>query len=398
MSEEPLKSRSLKKERSLSKAKDSFCQSGDYLALICRIFRWIRLIVFWGCFGLAILVAWISVSIESEMENNLFLSTLSYVPIWVPLVPIVLVFPLALLFSKRAAILLTLAGCTYYFLHVSPQYHEVAENGSVQTLGNLRVMSFNAGQSRQVDYLALMSALSPDVVLLQEVRGWLKKKEASACAALFPFRHQTGEFVILSKHPVQASEEPTLTMPFNGHDKVCACSYRLLVFGRRVTIFNVHIPSPRELLLWHGGKGTFLLGIAHWMSPSLDDWHEERALAWKERAYTIQKLAKLVKREPNLAIVAGDLNSPPWGGGYLALDEIMDDAFAACGNGFGSTFPAESNSLPSFAVPWLRLDYVFVRGGGVTEFRTHKLGRMQHLPICAEITLPNFPIHQGEEL
>jgi endonuclease/exonuclease/phosphatase (EEP) superfamily protein YafD len=354
--------------------------------------------VFLVSFGLAALVVWTSVSIESEMENNLFLATLSYAPIWVPLVPIVLGFPVALLFSRGATFLLFLAGCSYYFLHIAPQYHDAGVKTAVQSLVNLRVMTFNAGQSRQVDFLALINTLSPDVVLLQEVRGWLKKKEAAASVALFPFRHQTGEFVILSKHPVQASEEPPLTMPFNGHDRVCACSYRLLVFGRRVTIFNVHIPSPRELLRWHGGKGTFLLGIAHWMSPSLDNWHEERALAWKERAYTIQKLAKIVMKEPNLTIVAGDLNSPPWGGGYMALDEIMDDTFAACGNGFGSTFPAESSSLPSFAVPWLRLDYVFVRGGAVTEFRTHKLGRMQHLPICAEITLPSDPIHLDVKL
>lgn len=356
--------------------------------LIC-FYRWICRAVFWGCAALSVLIFWIGVSIESSMENNLFLAVISYAPIWTPLVPIVAMLPLALVFSRGALVLLVLSGLSYFFFHCYPQSYQSVGKSVGDSHTTFRVMSFNVGQSRLVDFETLLGALQPDVVLLQDARGWLKRKDVAPGAAQFPFRQEAGEFAILSKHPLIEPGAPVLNTRIKGREKVCVYRHRLLVSGRQVTIFNAHMPSPRELLRWHGGKGTFLLGLVHWLSSGLDSWHDERALAWKERAHSIKQLADLVVQESGVTMVAGDLNTPPWGGGYGALAKTMDDAFAKGGDGFGGTFPAESNSLPSFAVPWLRLDYLFVsRGVSIANWKTHKTGRMQHLPICAELALP----------
>lgn len=359
------------------------------MAWIVRIYRWICRAVFWGCAVLAVLIFWTAMSIESSMENNLFLAVISYAPLWTPLVPIVLMLPLALVFSRGALVLLVLSGLSYFFLHCHPQIYRAAARPAGISDTSLRVMSFNVGQSRMVDFETLLSAMQPEVVLLQDARGWLKRKEVAPGAAQFPFRQEAGEFVLLSKHPVLDPGSPALSIQIRGREKTCVYRHRVLVSGRQVTIFNAHMPSPRELLRWHVGKGTVLLGLVHWISSGLDSWHEERVLAWKERAHSIKQLAGLVAQESGVTMVTGDLNTPPWGGGYGALAQIMDDAFAKGGDGFGGTFPAESNSLPSFTVPWLRLDYLFVsRGASVANWMTHKTGRMQHLPICAEIVLP----------
>jgi endonuclease/exonuclease/phosphatase family metal-dependent hydrolase len=359
------------------------------LAWIVFIYRWFCRLFFAGCTALAVLILWTGIAIESSMEENLFLAVISYIPIWVPLIPVVLLLPLALVFSRGALLLLVVSGLTYYFLHWHPHIHRPLARTTELSQTPLRVMSFNAGQSRQVDFQRLLGALEPDIVLLQDARGWLKRKEVAPGAAQFPFRQEAGEFVLLSKHPLADPGSPALSIQIKGRERMCVYRHRLLVSGRQVTIFNAHMPSPRELLRWHGGKGTFLLGLVHWLSSGLDSWHEERVLAWSERAHHVRKLAGLVAQESGITLVAGDLNTPPWGGGYAALAEIMDDAFVKGGAGFGGTFPAESGSLPSIAVPWLRLDYLFVsRGISIADWKTHKTGQMQHLPICAELTLP----------
>ncbi len=366
-----------------------FIDASAVLAWMVFIYRWLCRLVFWGSAAVAVLIFWTGMSIESGMEDNLFLAVISYFPIWVPLIPVVMMFPLALVFSRGAFLLLAVSGLSYYFFHCHPQIYRPGVMPVGISQATLRVMSFNVGQSRQVDFETLLQALQPDIVLLQDARGWLKRKEVAPGAAQFPFRQEAGEFVLLSKHPVADPGSSALSIQIRGREKTCVYRHRLLVSGRLVTIFNVHMPSPRELLRWHGGKGTFLLGLVHWLSSGLDSWHNERVLAWRERAHNVRQLAGLVAKESGVTLVAGDLNTPPWGGGYAALAQIMDDAFAKGGDGFGGTFPAESSSLPSFVVPWLRLDYLFVsRGISITGWETRKTGQMQHLPICAELALP----------
>lgn len=365
--------------------------SFNVLVWIACVYRWVCRAVLCTSAGVSCMILWVSFYIESDMESNLFLAVLSYVPIWVPLIPLVAMLPLALVFSRVALVMLLLSGLSYIALHCHPQFHKAtASNVEIkESLPSLRIMSFNAGQSKFVGFEALVSIMNPDIVLLQEARGWLKRPDAALGASIFPHKQEAGEFVILSKFPFNEPGLPILTVQINGREKVCAYRHRLRIMGRSISIFNAHMPSPRELLRWHAGKGTFLLGLVHRLSTDLEIWHNERTMAWKERANNIKRLADIVKQESGTTIVAGDLNTPPWGGGYRAINETMTDSFPEKGGGYGFTFPAESMSLPSYAVPWLRIDYLFVsRGVKICDWKTSKSGRMQHLPICARITIP----------
>jgi hypothetical protein len=349
--------------------------------------RWLRRAFFAGSLVLSIGLGWVAFYLEQEMENNLFLTTLSYLPIWVPLLPLLAMTPLALFLSRLSAIILTVSGACYVFMHVLPQHGSgpMARTAPMTELDSFRVMSFNAGQSHRVDFAALIKEMQPDIILLQEARGWLRGKDLIPEMVQFPFREEKGEFAILSKHPLQESGPPVVNILTHDHHKPCAYRHRLFVYGRRVTVFNVHMPSPRDLLKWNAG-GACLLGLVNWMSPGISAMHRERTLPWRDRAFALEQLATVVEKEPNLAVVGGDLNCPPWGGGYLALRRTLKDCFSEAGHGFGASFPADTSRLPDFVAPWVRLDHLFVSNEAhVSRWFTTRSGQMQHLPVCAEI-------------
>ncbi len=354
---------------------------------ILAALRWLRRLFFAVSLMASVGLTWLAFCIKTEMENNLFLTTVSYLPIWIPLAPLLVLIPLALFFSRISVSLLLVSGACYLFMHVLPQHHNgpEARTSPLTAVDNFRVMSFNVGQSHRVDFAALIEQMQPDIVLLQEARGWLRRKDMAPELVPFPFREEKGEFAILSKHPLQDSGPPVVTMKVHGGGRACAYRHRLFVYGRRVTVFNVHMPSPRDLLKWNAG-GACLLGLVYWVSSGIDDLHQERTLPWRDRAYALGQLASVAEKEPNLVVVGGDLNCPPWGVGHKALCRTLKDCFAEAGHGFGATFPADSSRLPDFVAPWVRLDHLLVsQNAHVRRWGTARSGQMQHLPVCAEI-------------
>jgi vancomycin resistance protein VanJ len=375
------------RRRSSRRRGHSQLRSPRELVTIFSAFIWLkRLFIMAGMFISAALV-WLGLCLEIDTEHNLFLTTLSYLPIWVPLLPVLFVLPILLFFSRLHASILALGAACYFFMHVLTHYGsgQATPTAPLTALDNFRVMSFNVGQSHHVDFVRLLEEMKPDIILLQEARGWLKRKDLSPELVPFPFREEKGEFAILSKHPLQESGPPVVSMAVNGREKTCAYRHRMLVFGRRVTVFNVHMPSPRDLLKWNAG-GACMLGLIHWTSPGISDLHQQRTLPWRDRAYALGQIASLVEHEPNLVVVGGDLNCPPWGGGYRALCRSLKDCFAEAGHGFGTTFPGDFAWLPDFISPWVRLDHLLVsKDAHVQEWRQMRSGQMQHLPVCAEI-------------
>lgn len=221
-------------------------------------------------------------------------------------------------------------------------------------LALFRIMTCNVKYgSRSLPALfAEIDRCRPDLVLLQDATGLLDSP-AGAYFRKWNIRSY-GQYVIAGAMPLEEAEVEWLNFPGMVERQACLrCRFRIA--GRVVTLYNVHLHSPREALS---------LVTTETARPAYRDFVATR-LADNATSRYIQtyRLAALLDRDDGPVIVAGDLNAPDTSLVCATLrDAGMHDAFAEGGRGYGYTYGhfliPEWPLLPKFS--FVRIDHVMM--------------------------------------
>jgi len=198
------------------------------------------------------------------------------------------------------------------------------------------------GKANLVRVAAALDTVGADVVLLQEVdRGTRRSGGEDQLATLERLTGLHGAFArsldfqggaygiaVLSRWPIARAE--TLPLPAEPPQERAGGAYepRVALFAELTTpagtlhVVNTHLGA---------GSGTY------------------------RRQELVALLAGIHRRIPAGAalVVGGDFNAAPESDVYGAVTLSLDDAWAACGDGPGYTYPA--------AEPDRRIDYLFLR-------------------------------------
>jgi vancomycin resistance protein VanJ len=273
-----------------------------------------------------------------------------YVPRVVFLAPVVvlLVFGVALrlstvLWTQLAAGLLVLFPLMGFVLP-SPR---ASATGTQVRVFSLNVNSLVMGDQALADRIA---HYDPDVILLQEL-GPNGHRIATRLRESYPALHVSGQFLLASRYPLLASNEPG-RFELNARSRTERfMRYELDTPLGPVAFYNMHPLSPRWAFYAMRGmrvrtslkNGTIMRGGAAEESMRENFEVRERQLAAVARRAAADTIPQVLSGDTNLPglspIVARHLS------GY-------SDAFASAGWGFGYTFPSRT--------PWMRIDRVFV--------------------------------------
>ena len=287
--------------------------------------------------------------IEYWGEHLGIFSLLLFAPPQIMLLPLGVLTPACLLLRPRLC--LWHLGCVAILLfgYMTVGWH----SAPAPQPGELKVMTFNSGQSDRAQFPVLVQTERPDIIALQDSRS-----RGTQWAGRHPEDHvkSLGEFILISRHPIQQSQ--LLDQP-RWHGRPVAARYEILFEGRTVVLYSIHLPTPRPVL------SRFLSGRAVIELLGEDDAAGESTgySAWiAERIALARALADVLEKEPRPFIACGDFNMPDHGIIYHTFASRFPDAFAEAGRGWGLTFPGGKRGLVTLFGPWLRLDYFFTRG------------------------------------
>lgn len=290
---------------------------------------------------------------------------------------------LALLFFKfeRALLWLPLASLILVFGPVMDLRLSLPGGHPAPGTPALRVMTWNVKYGYH-DLGPLFEELErrrPDLVLFQDAVG-AKSGPVGEYFRNWQLR-SAGQYLVASRYPL--SEAGLHELPSSSQKKEGFLRCVLDLGGTRVSVYNVHLKTPRRSLnaLRSARKKPWFLPEA------IDYWHDNVTLRLVQATALLEYLA--AERGP--VILAGDLNAPD---ASLALATLRDaglrDAFAARGRGYGFTYGhfLLKHRLPWLKFSWMRIDHVMVNGDfDVVDCRTGSGKASDHRPVTADLVL-----------
>lgn len=335
-------------------------------------------------------ISTVCIGIKFWAESNLLTVFLAYLPIWVMVLAYLGCALLAVFFAcwRQALVACCLGGASVVWLggHIT----HVGGRSPSRDSSSLKVITYNRGQGTS-DLLAQFEAgIVSDIGVLQDAGRRLPQIAAMPAFVGHTHHFQSGEFVLLSRWPVLEGALLELEWPETpGKPYAAGCRCVIDWNGRRIVVYNVHFPTPRDLLYWYGRHGTFLYGVLGLVpGTSLARRHGDYLRPWRSRVHLVEQIVSRVRAEKDPVILLGDLNLPPVGEAYHALCGELQDVHSLVGRGFGHTFPGNMKSFPRLLAPWIRIDYIFVSDEwGVSSCHVAPLQNSQHLPLAATIYL-----------
>lgn len=246
----------------------------------------------------------------------------------------------------------------------------------------VRVMTWNVkycsrGKLAQQALRDDIARANPDIVMLQDAGGILKGALGSYFAKWH--LHSQEQFVIASRFPLAETEILSIGRP-SGKQKTFA-RYRVKIGSTPVSLYNIHLESPRE-------------GLSAVGSARKRPWYLPKGIQRFERNVSIRLIqARMVQdfisQEKGPVIIGGDLNSPDASQVCAGLrDAGLHDAFAEGGRGYGYTYGhfLLQRRIPWMRVSWMRIDHVMMSSHFKTlSCRTGTGEASDHRPVIADL-------------
>lgn len=325
-------------------------------------------------------LAVVALSIDRFGQANVTTATLMYLPSPIWLLPgFALLLP-ALLFDWKSFLLLLVGGGFFFTSHLNYQWRSGRALEAPKPFEKLRLLSWNRGQSGSTSLSTLKAELKPDFILLQDARGRGARYRLDANYREFREFVDTGEFVMMSRWPVLASENLTMNGDNGSVVTLGAARFVTVFAGKRVIIYSIHLPSPRDALE-ATGRGAFLLGILGLPGTSLETKKLHYQAFWDGQMLKAAEILRRIRRETDPVIIAGDFNTPAIGPLYKLYADIFQDAHLQSGSGFGHTFPGDTRNPLALFQPWLRLDQMFASQDWQVLNCQPQPVKSQHLPV-----------------
>jgi endonuclease/exonuclease/phosphatase (EEP) superfamily protein YafD len=200
----------------------------------------------------------------------------------------------------------------------------------------------------------------PDVVVLQE---WRERHPSEALARGGWHTHREPGQFLASRHPIRRAERLGADST-RDRENGSVARYELDTPAGVVTVFSVHLASPRE-------------GLGEAAAGDLDGVAANSAVRWTQA----RRLAAAANRVIGPVVVAGDFNTPPPSAIFRRLWGGYEDAFSTAGWGWGYTFRARVSAV--------RIDHILVGGGGrATGCRVGPDVGSPHRPVLADLVWP----------
>lgn len=337
----------------------------EALAWIRRALGWVTVVYVAGLIVLLLASEWWG-------ERFWIFSLLHYAPPQMLLLPLLFLTPACLLFRRRLVLWHLAAALFLIFGYMTFRWSSVPPiNGS-----EIKVVTFNYGESNRAQFMAFLAAEKPDLLLLQDAKG-----RGADLVTKIPgmYASDLGQFAFLSKFPI---EKAALVQEVATQGEPVVARYEVHIQGRLVAVYSVHLPTPRQQLVrFLGGRRILgdLVGHGH-REPVYGNYRE-----WlQERIRLARALAQVLAGEKLPMIAGGDFNTPDHGYIYHLMAGEMADAFTHAGCGWGLTFPGSTHNPISFFGPWLRIDYLWAgHGWRVTECRPEPGRKSQHKAVFA---------------
>ena len=227
----------------------------------------------------------------------------------------------------------------------------------------LRIVTWNTGGAGSGAVVAALARQAPDLVFLQEVSGAEAEYGWGVAGPEFSGYDYAAapDCGLLTRFPVKRRVAHGLPEGYAG-----ALAAELDLPGSRtLTCFNVHMPLyPLRLSIHRGAV------------------RREAREAVRARQAAITNLAREVRaalaRGP--VIVAGDWNTPAYAGSLRVLRDLLEDAFALAGSGWGNTM--------TNAFPVSRIDIMYVSSEfEVVHCAAYPAPASDHRIVAAEVWL-----------
>lgn len=364
----------------------------DFFAhpLVKGALRLLRLAVRLTVLLYLVALAAVALSIDRFGQANVTTATLMYLPSPTWLLPGIALLMPALLFDWKSFLLLLIGGGFFFTSHLNYQWRSERPLEVPKPFEKLRLLSWNRGQSGSTSLTALKTELKPDYILLQDARGRAARYRLDSNFGEFREFVDTGEFAMISRWPVLASENLTMNSANGAVVTLGAARFVTVYAGTKIVLYSIHLPSPRDALE-ATGRGAFLLGILGLPGTSLESKKLHYQAFWDGQMIKAAEILRRIRRETDPVIIAGDFNTPAIGPVYKLYADSFQDAHLESGSGFGHTFPGDTRNPLALFQPWLRLDQMFASQDWQVLNCQPQPVKAQHLPVFGI-----FKLHQKQ--
>lgn len=250
------------------------------------------------------------------------------------------------------------------------------------------LMTFNSPRHPDTDEArervdALVEAIQPDMIALQESVIWAARQEPNRLRAHAKFRTLVDsmnyattpprygpegaswvrwEQPVLSLHPIESQDEFVFDSERPGTPPLHVLRTEMDFQGRKFAHYNVHLFTHGQSKPWNGD--------GDW--ARIDRWLQflnEAKTAFGVRAWETERVRGLIEQEELPVILSGDFNVTADDWTYMTLSEGLQDAFRIAGEGWGATY---HSNIPLFRIDFVLLgpEFEVVRARVPDEFET----------------------------
>jgi vancomycin resistance protein VanJ len=331
------------------------------------------------------LLAW---SLDRFGQTNLTTAALMYLPPMAWIAPAFILFLPALLLDWKSALLLPVSAGLYFVFFLDYQWRPQVTPGAPTPFDTVRVLTWNRGQGKKASLRTYSETLKPDFILLQDAAGRGAGYRKDPAYAEFREVAQTGEFVIMSRWPILSAEGigARTTTGSLARGGPVAARFVVVAAGRRITLYSIHLPSPRDALESYK-RGSFLWGVLGVPGTPWESKKRHYQAFWDEKVSLAREILERAEAEEGPLILAGDFNTPAFGPIYRMFAGSFTDAHTTTGSGLGFTFPGDTGNPFALFQPWLRLDQIHASQHWQVLNTAPQDAAAQHLPVFAELKL-----------
>ena len=338
------------------------------VASLGRLFSSVSAVVFWGYVAIVVaLYAAIMLQLGSRFSP---MTVFLFAPRWIVALPLLPVLLIALCRPKSRLLFGVIAAWIVAFPILGlranlPTAETTLEPKEVQ---ELRLLTSNVEGDNGITQLEEMIAGDTfDFVALQECN----KKKIELPAGWHHFRD--GRLLVASRYPIRDIDRHRRHNPPSKWPPVNGVRCRVETPFGLVGICNVHMQSPRptlERILTKSGLKEPLISM-QWLQQTNENRDRES-----------EELVRWLNEWDDLAIVAGDFNTPTESHIYRRDWSQFKNGFDQAGTGFGFTKWTEFRSFNY----GMRIDHILTS----KDWRTQniKLGQdigSDHLPVMATV-------------